>query len=89
MLNTIQKCYITQNSVIQYLQRRAQAIYTMLNNMSYADYITQKSYITQTDDIYHVIRKKAYNKNICYITYILFNILINIYNNMLYIIYGL
>ena len=32
------------------------------------------------DGVYHITRKKVYNKKICYITYMLFNILINIYD---------
>ena len=32
------------------------------------------------DGVYHITRKKVYNKKICYISYTLFNILINIYD---------
>ena len=61
----------------------------MLNNMLYnSSFDSKNSYITQTDGIFHIIRKQVYSKNICsitdmlYITYMLYNILINIYNNM-------
>ena len=30
------------------------------------------------DGIYHIIKKKANNNNLCYITFMLFNILINL-----------
>ena len=32
------------------------------------------------DGVYHITRKKVYNKKICYISYTLFNILTNIYD---------
>ena len=60
----------------------------MLNNMVYTSlYNTKINYITKTDGTYHTIRKEVYNKNICYITCILSDILNNIYDNMLCNIY--
>ena len=47
----------------------------------------KNSYIPKMDGIYHIVREKVCNKNICSITYILLNTLINIYDHMLYNIY--
>ena len=43
-------------------------------------YETRKTGISKMDGIYHIIKKKANNKNVCYLTFMsrLFNMLINL-----------
>ena len=46
------------------------------------NYTTQNSHITKTEGMYSIIRKKLYNKNICYTAYMVYNKLIYIYINV-------